>query len=555
LENYTVNAQVSAKLIEIECTNCHYRVRFEQPLAACPRCGENILEAKYDLSALKAAGWLQQLRERPPGLWRYHELLPIYKTENIVSLGEGSTPLIKAENLGAQLGLKHLYIKDERQGPTGSFKDRQASVAISVMRERGIHEAVVASTGNVAIAYSAYAARAGIKMWAFLTSLVPGEKMREVAIYGGEVIKVTGTYDQTKIVANRFAQSKNLYVDRGIKSIAAVESMKTMAYEIAEQLNWQTPDWFIQAVSGGMGPLGVVKGFRELKELGAIDRLPALGVIQSAGCAPMVNSFRQGLRVAVPVENPETIIATLSTGDPGRAYQLLYDIMQENGGAMEAATDEEAFNATRILAHTEGLSVEPATAVAFAGLFKMVRAGVIKPDQVVVINCSGHTFPVETQILGDQYARNIDVSRVGGAPRLPEEGLLSALEQMDGAVKSIVIVEDNADAGRLIQRILTARGSYETHLAQDGQEGIDLIKRIRPDLVITDLMMPGVDGFSVIESMKTDDTLRAIPVIVITAKELTVKERERLSGHVKSLLQKGSFLNEDLLQSIVKALS
>jgi threonine synthase len=555
LENYTVNAQVSAKLIEIECTNCHYRVRFEQPLAACPRCGENILEAKYDLSALKAAGWLQQLRERPPGLWRYHELLPIYKTENIVSLGEGSTPLIKAENLGAQLGLKHLYIKDERQGPTGSFKDRQASVAVSVMRERGISEAVVASTGNVAIAYSAYAARAGIKMWAFLTSLVPGEKMREVAIYGGEVIKVTGTYDQTKIVANRFAQSKNLYVDRGIKSIAAVESMKTMAYEIAEQLNWQTPDWFIQAVSGGMGPLGVVKGFRELKELGAIDRLPALGVIQSAGCAPMVNSFRQGLRVAVPVENPETIIATLSTGDPGRAYQLLYDIMQENGGAMEAATDEEAFNATRILAHTEGLSVEPATAVAFAGLFKMVRAGVIKPDQVVVINCSGHTFPVETQILGDQYARNIDVSRVGGAPRLPEEGLLSALEQMDGAVKSIVIVEDNADAGRLIQRILTARGSYETHLAQDGQEGIDLIKRIRPDLVITDLMMPGVDGFSVIESMKTDDTLRAIPVIVITAKELTVKERERLSGHVKSLLQKGSFLNEDLLQSIVKALS
>jgi threonine synthase len=550
-----VNVQTAIKLIEIECTNCHYRVRFEKPLPACPQCGENILEAKYDLAALRAANWIETLKMRPPGLWRYHELLPIYKTENIVSLGEGSTPLLKAENLGAMLGLKHLYIKDERQGPTGSFKDRQASVAISVMRERGIGEAVVASTGNVAIAYSAYAARAGIKMWAFLTSLVPGEKMREVAIYGGEVIKVTGTYDQTKIVANRFAQSKNLYVDRGIKSIAAVESMKTMAYEIAEQLGWRTPDWFIQAVSGGMGPLGVVKGFRELQELGAIDRLPAIGVIQSAGCAPMVNAFKQNARVAVPVENPETIIATLSTGDPGRAYQLLYDIMKQHGGDMESATDEEAFEATRILAHTEGLSVEPATAVAFAGLFKLVRSGAIKPDQVVVINCSGHTFPVETQILGDQYARNIDVSRVGGTPRLPEEGLLSALEQMDGAVKSIVIVEDNQDAARLIQRIMTTRGNYETHLAHNGQDGIDLIKRVRPDLVITDLMMPGVDGFSVIEALKADDTLRTIPVIVMTAKELTIKERERLSGQINSLLQKGSFLNEELLQNIVKALS
>lgn len=550
-----MNLQASTKLIEIECTNCNYRVRFEQPLAACPRCGENILEAKYDLAALRESGWLESLKGRPPGLWRYHELLPIYKTENIVSLGEGSTPLIKAENLGAMLGLKNLYIKDERQGPTGSFKDRQASVAVSVMRERGIHEAVVASTGNVAIAYSAFAARAGIKMWAFLTSLVPGEKMREVAIYGGEVIKVTGTYDQTKIVANRFAQSKNLYVDRGIKSIAAVESMKTMAYEIAEQLGWRTPDWFIQAVSGGMGPLGVVKGFRELQELGAIDRLPSIGIIQSSGCAPMVNAFKQNARVAVPVENPETIIATLSTGDPGRAYQLLYDIIQQNGGDMESATDEEAFNATRILARTEGLSVEPATAVAFAGLFKLVRSGAIKPDEVVVINCSGHTFPVETQILGDQYARNIDVSRVGGAPRLPEEGLLSALEQMEAAVKSIVIVEDNQDAARLIQRILTTRRDYETHLAFNGQEGIALIKQVHPDLVITDLMMPGVDGFSIIEAMKADEALRTIPVIVITAKELTIKERERLSGHVNSLLQKGTFLNEDLLQSIVKALS
>src|SRR5579859_190942 len=288
--------------IELACISCGWHATYERPLPACPQCGESILEARYDLEALRHAEWWSTVRSRPAGVWRYFELLPVRNSENVISMGEGGTPLLKADHLGAMLGLRNLYIKDERQGPTGSFKDRQASVAISVMNELGVREAVVASTGNVAIAYSAYAARAGIKLWAFLTSLVPGEKMREAALYGGEVIKVTGTYDQAKVVAARFAQSKNLYMDRGIKSVAAVESMKTMAFEIAEQLGGRAPDWFIQAVSGGMGPLGVAKGFAELMELGAIDKIPALGVIQSSGCAPMVNAFKRGARVAVPVE-------------------------------------------------------------------------------------------------------------------------------------------------------------------------------------------------------------------------------------------------------------
>ena len=537
------------------CTFCGWRAPYERPLPSCPQCGESILEARYDLAALRESNWLETIKTRAGGLWRYHELLPLRDLSHMVSLGEGNTPLIKANNLGAMLGLKHLYIKDERQGPTGSFKDRQASVAISVMVELGIHEAVVASTGNVAIAYSAYAARAGIKLWSFLTSLVPGEKMREVAIYGGEVIKVTGTYDQTKIVANRFAQSKNLYIDRGIKSVAAVESMKTMAFEIAEQLGWRSPDWFVQAVSGGMGPLGVAKGFAELLELGAVDKVPSLAVIQSSGCAPMVNAFKKGVRVVVPVENPETIIATLSTGDPGRAYQLLADRIDQSGGAMEDATDEEAFQATRLLARMEGLSVEPATAVAFAGLFKLVRGGAIKPDDVVVINCSGHTFPVETHILGDQYARQVDVSRAEQrVPTLPEEGLLSALEQVAAAVRHILIIEDNPDAARLIRRILQSRGSYEIKLAFNGSQGLAMIRQSPPDLIITDLMMPDVDGFQVIEAIKADDALRSIPIIVLTAKELTGKERTRLDGQTSSVLKKGTFLNEDLLTSIVEAL-
>jgi threonine synthase len=269
----------------------------------------------------------------------------------------------------------------------------------------------------------------------------------------------------------------------------------------------------------------------------------------------MVNAFKRGARVAVPVENPQTMVHTLSTGDPGRAYQLLWDLIERHGGAMEAASDEEAFQATRVVAHMEGLSVEPATAVAFAGLFKLVRAGTIKPDDLVVLNCSGHTFPVETQILGDKYERQIDLSRAGRGPTLPEEGLLSALEQVEPGARQIVVIEDNPDAARLISRILQTRGNCEVQTANDGRSGLSLVRHVHPDLVITDVMMPDLDGFQVIDALKADEALRHIPVIVLTAKELTVQERVRLNGQIDSLLQKGTFLSEDLLQRIVEALN
>ncbi|MBC7871094.1 MAG: pyridoxal-phosphate dependent enzyme, partial [Chitinophagaceae bacterium] len=174
---------------------------------ACPNCGEVIVEARYDMNKIDARKWVEELKRRNPSLWRYHEVLPLYDTRNIVSLGEGATPLIKSEALATALGLKNLYIKDERQGPTGSFKDRQATVAISALKEMGVDEVVVASTGNVAIAYAAYCARAGIKLWAFFPALTPNDKMREAALYGAEIIKTTGTYDQTKALAAQFAKA------------------------------------------------------------------------------------------------------------------------------------------------------------------------------------------------------------------------------------------------------------------------------------------------------------------------------------------------------------
>jgi len=548
--------------IELECINCRTRVPLDKRVAGCPNCGENILEARYDFGGMDVGHWLETIKHRKPDLWRYREVLPIYDSRNIVTLGEGGTPLIKSQNLAASLGLKHLYIKDERQGPTGSFKDRQATVAISALREMGVDELVVASTGNVAIAYAAYCARAGIKLWAFFPSLTPGDKMREAALYGAEVIKITGTYDHTKEIAARFAQRKGIFLDRGIKSVAAIEAMKTMAYEIAEQLGdelengerWCAPDWFLQGVSGGMGPIGVGKGFREMLNFGLVDKLPAFGLIQSTGCAPMVEAFNRGQRIATPIDNPQTIIATLATGNPGRAYELLYDYVRQNGGHFTDATDDEAYTATLILARTDGISVEPATAVTFAGLIRMVREGVIKPDDVVVVNCSGHTMSVEKHILGEQWQQTVDLSEKDKTPTLPEEGLLSALEQVENQVRRIVIIEDNVDAARLIERILKARGSYEIHLAHDGAQGIEIIRSKRPDMVVTDLMMPDVDGFKVIETMKADKVMANIPIVVVTAKELTAKERQRLSGQIDMLLQKGSFIDEEFIESLVSKL-
>ena len=549
--------------IDLECLHCKTRVPLDKHVAGCPKCGENILEARYDLDRIDAREWQAALRQRHHHLWRYHEVLPIYDKSNIVSLGEGGTPLIKSQALAGMLGLKHLYLKDERQGPTNSFKDRQATVAVSAMREIGVDEVVVASTGNVAIAYAAYCARAGIKLWSFFPGLTPGAKMREAAIYGAEVVKISGSYDETKEIAARFARSKGIFLDRGIKSVAAIEAMKTMAYEIAEDLShelgdgtrWRSPDWFIQGVSGGMGPIGVGKGFREMYDLGLIDRMPAMGIIQSNGCAPMVEAFMRGQRIATPIEHPQTVIATLATGNPGRAYELLYDYVGAHGGYFASASDEEAFEAIRMVARLDGISVEPATGVTFAGLFKLVQDGVIQPDQVVVVNVSGHTLPVEREILGEQWQRQVEVTKRQNVPALPEEGLLSALANLESSIKRVVVIEDSPDAARLIKRILEARHpQLDVQIAEDGRKGLQAVLQSRPDLVITDLMMPDVDGFTVIDTMKNDVDLQRIPIVVLTAKELTARDRARLEGQVEMLLQKGSTISDDFIDTLVHRL-
>ena len=532
----------------LECNICGHQQPYEPFVPAiCKKCDSQWLEARYDFESFKRE-ILRGFPNRPSNMWRYQDVLPLKDVGAVDLYPAGGTPLWPSQRFARGLGLKSVYIKDERYGPTSSFKDRQAAGAVAAMLEQGVREAVIASTGNAAVAYAAACARAGIKLWVFMTSRVPQEKLREAALFGAEVIRVSGNYDQTKQIAAQFAQRRHLMYDRGATSIPARESMKTIAYEIVEQLGWQAPDWYIQAVSGGLGPLGVYQGFKEMYAMGLINKIPQLGIIQAEGCSPMVNAFKAGKETADAVV-PDTRIIILSTGDPGKAYTYLWSLTQQFGGVMEAVTDAEAFDAMRALAKSEGMAVEPATAVAFAGLEKLAHDGIVKPSEMVVVNCTGHTFPVEKHVLGDQWAVDVHISK--DQSPAPREGLQAALENLDEKATTVLIVDDNADDALLIRRLLEGRKAYRVYHAKDGWEGLALARQKLPDLIVSDLTMPGIDGFGFVEELKLDPRTKDIPVVVVSAKDITTGERQRLNGHIEALYQKGSLPARKFVEQVI----
>jgi len=535
----------------LQCKLCGYKQPYEPFVpAVCKQCSSHWLEPHYDYQTFKR-DILRGLPGRPFNMWRYADVLPLNNPSALDLYPAGWTPLWLSQRFAPQLGHAHVYIKDERYGPTSSFKDRQAAVAVAAMLEGGVREAVIASTGNAAVAYAAACARAGIKLWVFMTSLVPQEKLREAALFGAEVIRVSGNYDQTKQIASQFAQRRHLLLDRGASSIPAKESMKTIAYEIVEQLGWRAPDWYIQSVSGGLGPLGVYHGFEEMFNMGLIDHIPKLAVIQAEGCAPMVNAFKAGKEVAEPVV-PSTRIIILSTGDPGKTYTYLWNLIQKYGGTMEAVSDLEAYSSMRTLAKTEGMAVEPAAAVAFAGLEKMLKNNLIGPEETVVVNCTGHTFPVEKHVLGDQFA--VDVHLSEDQSPAPREGLQAALENLDERTTTVLLIDDNEDDALLIRRLLERHKSYRLDHAKDGWEGLTLARQKLPDLIVTDLMMPGIDGFGLVEELKLDPRTRDIPIVVVSAKDITPEERKRLNGYIEALYQKGSLTPRKFVEQVVQTI-
>ncbi len=543
---------MESRFVAIRCLECGHEMPPDLFARTCGACGGPWLDARYDLAGL-AEQWPARLAKRPTSLWRYRELLPFPDGFEPVTMGEGWTPLLRGRGLERELGRGEIWIKDERQQPTGSFKDRQAACTVSMLKARGVGELVLASTGNAAAAYAAYCARAGIKLWVILNSSVPAEKMRELALYGAEVVKITGSYDQAKDVAADFARRRGLWLDAGAKAIPGKESMKTIAFEVAEQTGWGGVDWYIQAVSGGIGPLGVMKGFRELTEAGLIDRVPKLGLVQVAGCAPMVRAWERGEATAAPVD-PDTLIIVLATGNPGLSYQILKQDIDRHGGAMVAVSDGDAFRAMRRVARLEGFSVEPAATVAFAGLEKLVAEGHIRPGERVLVNCSGHTFSAEKHALEDRYVFHLQAETAGSAGAPSTEGLVTALEQLDEQVTTIVIIDDNPSDSRLIRRLLESHKRYRILEAHNGPDGIDLVRQRRPDLVVLDLMMPEVDGFQILGTLKADPRTAHVPVVIVSAKSLSQDEAAYLQRMSDSVWLKGSFSARELVSHVVEML-
>jgi threonine synthase len=219
---------------------------------------------------------------------------------------------------------------------------------------------------------------------------------------------------------------------------------------------------------------------------------------------------------------------------------------------MESVSDAGAYSAMRSLAKAEGTAVEPAAAVAFAGLEKLIRNGNVRTEETVVVNCTGHTFPVEKHVLGEQYAVDVHLSE-SQAPA-PREGLQAALENLDERATTILLVDDNKDDAYLIRRLLESRKAYRIFHAKDGWEGLAQARQKRPDLIVADLMMPGLDGFGLVEELRLDPRTRDIPIVVVSAKDITPEERKRLNGHIEAVYQKGSLQPRKFVDQVIQVI-
>ncbi|MBZ0290505.1 MAG: pyridoxal-phosphate dependent enzyme, partial [Anaerolineae bacterium] len=270
---------------------------------------------------------------------------------------------------------------------------------------------------------------------------------------------------------------------------------------------------------------------------------------------PMVNAFKAGKRDAAPVI-PKTLITILATGDPGYSYNLLYDAVKSDGGTMIAIEDGKTFEAMRRLASKAGFSVEPATAVAFAGLEQMLADGTIAAGETVVVNCSGHTFTAESHILGDQYVLDLQLNSAGnGAGKeAQEEGLDAAIRKLDEQVTSILIVDDNATDRRLIRRLLQRYKRYRIDEADSGLDALKAVRDRKPDFIITDLTMPEMDGFTLLEKLKHDPETKDIPVVVVSAKTITENDSKLLNEYSESVWMKGGFDTRQLVNHVVNVL-
>ena len=371
--------------IFLQCRECkrEYEPTFKY---ICDECF-GPLDVKYNFPSVNK----QTFSNREKTYWRYFELLPIEQKSNIVSIDAGMTPLTRAENLGEALGLKNLYIKNDSVNPTFSFKDRPAGVAVSKAKELDLAAVGCASTGNLASATAAHAAKGGFPCHVFAPSNIEMAKIAQALSYGANYIAVDGTYDDCNRIAAQIGDSKGIGIVNINMRPYYVEGSKTLSYEVAEQLGWQIPDQLIVPVGSGAMLNAICKGFEELQSLSLIDDVSSLRVhaAQPHGCAPIVDAFKKNSNEVIPVENPDTVAKSLAIGDPGDGRYVLKRLKQYKGVA-EESNDKEIVDAILLLAKTEGIFTEPAGGVSVAVLKKLVEDGKIDKNDTTICYVTGN---------------------------------------------------------------------------------------------------------------------------------------------------------------------
>jgi threonine synthase len=348
------------------------------------------LEVVYDYEAIATSVSRESIAAGPKSIWRYADLLPA-GAEGAVDLGAGFTPLLRADHLAAELGLAELWLKNDTVNPTGSFKDRVVSVALTRARELGFKVAACASTGNLANAVAAHAARAGMRSVVFIPANLERAKVVTTAVFGGTLVALEGNYDDVNRLCAELASEYPTwaFVNVNVRSYYA-EGSKTLAFEVAEQLGWRAPDHVVVPVASGSQLTKVAKGFRELSKVGLIDgeaRVRISGA-QADGCAPVAQAFEAGASFVRPVK-PSGIAKSLAIGNPADGAYALEEV-RKSGGAVASVSDAEVVDGIRLLARTEGIFAETAGGVTIGVLAKLAASGVVKPNEKVVALITGN---------------------------------------------------------------------------------------------------------------------------------------------------------------------
>jgi threonine synthase len=372
----------------LECSFCHREYEARRLHNVCAECGKPLL-VRYDLKRISKFLTRQALYARRSDLWRYREMLPVRREDNIVTLGEGWTPLIHAKRLGAALGVSGLFVKDESLNPTQSFKARGMSVAVSMAKELGAKKLAAPSAGNAAGALAAYCAHAGLSAYLFMPRDTPRANVIESEVAGAHVTLMDGLITDCAAEVARRKESEGWFEVSTLKEPYRLEGKKTLGYEIAEQSAWTLPDVIVYPTGGGTGLVGMWKAFDELQQLGWIsEQRPRMISVQAAGCAPIVRAFEAGARFAEEFEGAATVASGLRVPKAIGDF-LILDAIRESGGTAIAVTDEELIEGARELARTEGIFAAPEGGACVPALRKLLARGDVKPDERVVLFNTG----------------------------------------------------------------------------------------------------------------------------------------------------------------------